>query len=468
MVGATPRLAGSGQRRNAGDRSALIGLGTQLRWLLRNRRSRELATTWCEHAPRAIEVLAAFDALARPAAEGAARRQLQEYAAQAQGVVAGDDAAVLEAADRADRAPDGQRAPRRRLARAHREARVVPDEVPRQERVRRGDLRDPGKTQLADQAVLEGAPEALDATFGLRRRSEHHLHLELGEGPAELGRLALSGQLLRGALALAVRAPEDAVPVAVHRQRHAALKELAQHLEVPGDVLLLAECRTEHLAGGVVNGPEQRGLRPIRAEPAMPAAIELGEHPGRGAALAAAAVAGGPMPPRTGNPRVAQHAPHTRARHRDPFALGEELGQMAVVAARVRRRGQRHDAARDLRIEAVRGTATGIPMHQRPGSVREQLRAEPPDRALRASEEQCRLSLADLPRDKPREHQRASFQHGDPVLSLPVGWTESRSSLSGQSLGAITLERLRACTLEYARPRLVQLADHPSSDRGGT
>ena len=222
-------------------------------------------------AERSVEVLPQLNALPRPAPVPGARRELQHELAKAQGVVLGHDAPVLEAAHRVDGASCGQRAPRSiGIGRSHGEACVVARQVGREERIRLADARDAGKAKLRDEAVLERAEEPLHPPLGLRRVREDELDLELAQGATHLRRLARAQKLLLAAFAHSWRAEKDAVAVRIDRERSAvAGKNLAQELEVPRGVLLLAERAGEDPAGRVVDRRDERGAWPRRAEPAV-------------------------------------------------------------------------------------------------------------------------------------------------------------------------------------------------------
>src|SRR2546428_3454323 len=148
------------------------------------------------------------------------------------------------------------------------EARVVPRQVRRQETMRGLDRGDARQAQFGGEAVLQRAEEPLDAALGLWRVGEDHLHPELAEGTSELRRLALAGELFVKAVAHAAVATEDAVAVAVHRERHTGSHQhLTEHLEVSGPLLLLAERRADDLAGGVGDGGMERRQPALASQP---------------------------------------------------------------------------------------------------------------------------------------------------------------------------------------------------------
>src|SRR2546428_2429680 len=99
------------ERLDAGDRRANVVAGAELGRRARYRRARELSAARRVRSERAIEVLTQLDALVRPGAPHTQWRELQHGAVEAHGVVPGDEAAVLEAADALDRLPPPERPP---------------------------------------------------------------------------------------------------------------------------------------------------------------------------------------------------------------------------------------------------------------------------------------------------------------------------------------------------------------------
>jgi hypothetical protein len=77
-----------------------------------------------------------------------------------------------------------------------------------------------GQPEFADQAVLAGAPGALDAAFGLGRVSGDLLDAEFFQRPTQMGGALLSGELF-GESPAGIVALKDAVAIAVQAERHA-------------------------------------------------------------------------------------------------------------------------------------------------------------------------------------------------------------------------------------------------------
>ncbi len=130
-------------------------------------------------------------------------------------VVVADDAFMHEAADTVEiirsRAPCGLA-----LARRPGEAAVVVGDELAQHGVGGVEVLGLGEAQFAGEAILEHAPETLDAAFGLRAVGSDEGDAELREGAAELGGLAFTGELFFDGPVVVV-ADEDAVVVAVKR-----------------------------------------------------------------------------------------------------------------------------------------------------------------------------------------------------------------------------------------------------------
>lgn len=136
-------------------------------------------------------------------------------------------------------------------------------------------------------------------------------HPSSASAPAELRRLPVAGELLRERGALLQRGEEDAVLVGVGGDAVPA-EDVAQDREVAGGVLLLAEEGAKHLPRGVVDRGLEREEGTLLPEPAGARAVELEQHPRRGAAVAALAVAGRAVLPGARQAGRAEDALHAR------------------------------------------------------------------------------------------------------------------------------------------------------------
>ncbi len=110
-----------------------------------------------------------------------------------------------------------------------------------------------GETKFADQAVLTGAPGALDAALGLGRVGGDLLDAEFVEGASQLGGRLFSGELF-GQGPVGIVALEDAVAVAVEAERDAVGGDHGvQGAEIADGIFgFELEVSGQDLAGGVV------------------------------------------------------------------------------------------------------------------------------------------------------------------------------------------------------------------------
>lgn len=111
-----------------------------------------------------------LDARSRIRSPSGIRQDLQLVRAEGHRVVVLDGAQVFEAADGVEVAVGRQRAkggpP---FSGGAGEATIVAGDVSGEERVGAGEIVDAGEAQFTDQAILEGAADALHAPFGLGR-----------------------------------------------------------------------------------------------------------------------------------------------------------------------------------------------------------------------------------------------------------------------------------------------------------
>src|SRR6202049_248602 len=152
-----------------------------------------------------------------------------------------------------------------------------------------------GAAEFADQAVLAGAPDALDASFGLGRVGGDLLDAELIQSPTQMGGALFTRELfgqgpvgivaLKDAVAIAVKAKGDAVS-GDHGAQSAEIAESVFRFEL--------EVSGEDLAGGVVLKADEGELGAAALKPIMTAGVGEHHHAEAGAAQGAGAgVAGG-------------------------------------------------------------------------------------------------------------------------------------------------------------------------------
>ena len=186
---------------------------------------------------------------------------------------------------------------------------------------------------------------------------------------------------------------EGAVAIAVDRGRETVAADRGtQDLEVSRAVLGVAERRGDDRPGRVVNRPDegQPGSAPL--EPVVPRAVELEEEPSLGHPLPPAPVARRPAPARGGDTRRPQDPPDRDPPEADPLALGEQLGEVAVVGPVVAALSELdHPSAGGL-VQVARGSPPPVAVDEPCRPMREECPAQPPGLALRESHQQRRFA----------------------------------------------------------------------------
>src|ERR1700690_26091 len=119
------------------------------------------------------------------------------------------------------------------------------------------------EAKFADQAVLAGAPSALDAAFGLRRVGGDLLDAELFQGASELGGSLFSGELF-GERPVGIVALEDGVAVTVEAEWDAVRGDHGvEGAEIADGIFgFELEVSGQDLASGVVLKADQGELGP--------------------------------------------------------------------------------------------------------------------------------------------------------------------------------------------------------------
>ena len=168
-----------------------------------------------------------------------------------------------------------------------------------------------GETEFADQAVLAGAPGALDAAFGLGRVGGDLLDTEFFQSPSQLGGALFTGELF-GHRPVGIVALKDAVAVAVEAEGHAVGGDHGlQSAEIAKSVFRFElEVSGEDLAGGVVLKADESELGAASFEPVMAAGVGEHHHAEAGTAQAAGAVLAGAAFLRRSQLGAAQDAAH--------------------------------------------------------------------------------------------------------------------------------------------------------------
>src|SRR5579863_537678 len=169
---------------------------------------------------------------------------------------------------------------------------VVSDDEAAQHGVAGVEIVSASQAKFATQAILQHAPETLDAAFGLRAVGGDEGDAELFEGTAELSGLAFASELFVDRPVVVI-ADEDAAVIAVKSQRYTvAAQQLAKQAEIAEGGFRREELRGQDFAGGIVLHAEGGEPRAAALEPVVRAAIELHEFTEASGTQAALAMSG--------------------------------------------------------------------------------------------------------------------------------------------------------------------------------
>ncbi len=348
---------------------------------------------------RAVEEGVDIDPRASKAAPAWAGMDLEEGPVELHGVVVGDGAPVLEAADA--REVGGRRPPRGlRLGGHLGEARVVAWAEAVKDALGLGEGPRLREAEFDDEAILKGAKEPFHAALALRRGGGDPADAEFLERPADLGRGDVALELLRQALRSPRIAMKDAMPIGVGRGGQAiAADELAQEQEIAVGILRGAKDASQDFARGIVDGREEDEARAALLEPGMVTAVHLDEEPGLGHALAPAAMLGRAPGAWAADARLAQQALHGGTGQDEAVVLLEELGEVMIVRAGIARAGQREDLRPYGFGEAARGGPPAVAMGERRRAPLADLGQQATEVTEREAQESGRIRHGEVPLD---------------------------------------------------------------------
>jgi len=356
-----------------------------------------------------VEVRVDLDAGASVAVPRKVGVELEEPAVEWDGVVVPDGARVLEAADAVERWARRGRAPRGRGVRGGLgEASIVAREKTVEHALGLLERASLGQAQFHHEPILEGAKEAFDPALGLGRPGADPADAQFLQGAPHLRRCEPTGELLGKRRRRAGIAMKDAMAIGVDRRRKAvAPDELAQEQEVAVRIFLKPKHGGEHPTRRIVDGGEEHQAGPPVLEPGVVAAVHLDEEAGLRHALAPAAMARRPAAPWAGKARAAQEPLHRRAGEADPVMQSEQLGEMVVVHARVRRSGERENLGANSGGEPAVGGPATVPMGHGGGAVTTEAGQEAAEMPHGQAQERGRFSGPEDPTLEPGENVHA-------------------------------------------------------------
>lgn len=276
-------------------------------------------------------------------------------------VVIADDALVDEAADAAE--IFGRRTPSLfRFSRSMAEATIVVGQEAAQDVVGGGQIGGADEAEFTGKAILKSAPQALDATLGLRAVGRNVGDAELRKSATKLGRLAFPRELFFDRPVVVVT-HEDSVLVPIETEGDAvAAQQVAQQVEIPASIFRGKELGNGNLARGVVKEAEEGELWAAIFEPAMKAAIEE-EHFALPSAAKTSLAVRRSAPLLGGAETVlAEQTAESLPTERATFHLAKLLAEMMIVETDIAGAGEMQDTVPHTHRKAARArpAATGV------------------------------------------------------------------------------------------------------------
>jgi len=196
------------------------------------------------------------------------------------------------------------------------------------------------QTELAGEAILEDAPEALDAALGLGTAGGDEGDAELFESAAELGGLAFSGELFFDGPEVVVT-HKDAAVIAVKRERDAvAAQQLAEQREIAGGGLGGEELSGQDFTRGIVLQTESSEARAAAFQPVVRRAIELDQLAFASGRPAALAMSGGAAFARRTDASLPQESTQDFPAEAETLDLTKFFAEVVIVEAGVGGTGQ--------------------------------------------------------------------------------------------------------------------------------
>src|SRR5271169_601677 len=294
-------------------------------------------------------------------------RDLEALSFPLHDVVVADHALVDEAAD----APQtfGRGAPGGlHIARAAGEAAVVVGNEDAQHGVGGVQIASLGQAEFAGETILEHAPEAFDAAFGLRAAGGDEGDAELLESAAKLGGLAFAGELFLDRPEIVV-AHEDAAVVAIKGERSAVA---AQQLAEQGEIAVCGfggkELSRQDFSGSVVLQAERGEHGAAAFQPVVGRAIELHQFAFAGGTQTALAMSRSPAFPGRSQTGLAQKTAEGLATEGKTLDLTEFFAEVVIIETGIGGTGQANDGLANPGRETPGAgpSAVGVRQSRRP------------------------------------------------------------------------------------------------------
>jgi len=199
------------------------------------------------------------------------------------------------------------------------------------------------QAQLAAQTILEDAPEAFDAAFGLGTAGGDESDAELFEGASELSGLTFSSEFFFSRPEVVI-ADEDAAVIAVEGERDTAgTQELAEQGEIAGSGFGGEELSGQDFSRGIVLHAERGQSRAATLEPIVGRAVELHHFAFVSGSQTALAMNGSATLSGRSETGLPQETAESFATEGEALDLAKFFAEVVIVEAGISGTGQAND-----------------------------------------------------------------------------------------------------------------------------
>jgi hypothetical protein len=349
----------------AKDLAGLMGSSTSERLTQRRRAVASDTVSLEPDRPSSVEVLTDQDAAAGVAAAAGSRGEIDDQAAEANGVVIGHGGLVGERDEEIALSgmdfTEGGTGEFGLLGEAGVEAIQIDGLQPSVGLIEFADV---GQSHLGDEAILEGSALALDATLALGREGGDGFRAQFLQDPSDMSREAYAGQLFLMA-PVVIGAEESAVAVLIDgRGDSLPLQDHIQESQIADGILLGPEQSAQDGPGGVVCGMEKAAGRQLGTEPGVRTAIPLHEESDLRSPRTPAAVLRRPATPFRPDPSLAQPAADRLSPDPKTLPLLQHLDEVGIVELAIDLPVQRQNPLAHFRAQGIWGRPAPAPMDQ--------------------------------------------------------------------------------------------------------